>query len=55
MRHKLSSAFSVEHQGISLVIVLYVSPTLLMENEKKNVEEKVVLLSGQYCTCSIPG
>jgi hypothetical protein len=35
MQHKLSFAFSVEHQGISSAIVLYVNPTSLMENAKE--------------------
>jgi hypothetical protein len=41
MRHKLSFAFSVEHQGILSVIVLYVNPTLLMENAKRTQKERL--------------
>jgi hypothetical protein len=53
MQHKLSFAFSAEHQGILSVIVLYINPAY--GKCKKDAEGKVVLLSGQYCPRSIPG
>jgi hypothetical protein len=39
MQHKLSFASFVGPQGILLVIVLYVNPTLLMENAKRTPKE----------------